>query len=241
MNMAFDPFNLLLLGIALVIFWRLRSVLGSRTGHERPPLDPYATGGKAEAPVTPEAANGNVLRLPKDAQNEAARSSDEPAPPVWTGYAVEGSPLAAAIAQLAGADSTFAPNSFLEGAKLAYEMIVDGFAKGDKPALKDLLTRDVYDGFATAIDARAAAGQRIEQKFVGIGKADLTAIELQGKRAQITVKFVSEIISATLARDGAVVDGDAKLIREITDVWTFEREVAARDPNWKLAATQDQA
>jgi predicted lipid-binding transport protein (Tim44 family) len=100
------------------------------------------------------------------------------------------------------------------------------------------LSKDVFDGFVTAIDARTAAGQTVDSRFVGIDKAELKAIEIAGKRATITVKFVSEIISVTRGKDGAIIEGDPKEIREITDVWTFERDIASRDPNWKLAATQ---
>ena len=236
MNFIFDPFNLLLLGIALLIFWRLRSILGSRTGHERPPFDPFSAGSKGEAQASPETAGGNVLRLPREDGPAAAKA--EPPPPVWTGYAAEGSPLATAIARLADADPGFAPKTFVDGARIAYETIVDGFAKGDKAALKPLLSREVFDSFAAAIDARAAAGQTVESRFVGIDKADLAGIEQDGRRATITVKFVSEIIAATRAKDGSVVDGDPEQIREITDIWTFERDIASRDPNWKLVSTQ---
>ena len=236
MNTIFDPFNLLLLGIALVVFWRLRGVLGSRTGHDRPPFDPYAATRKPEA--APEKAPGTVLRFPKEQPGEPALAGMEPPLPAWMGYAPESSALATAIMGLAEADPAFTPKSFIDGAKLAYEMIVDGFAKGDKTALKELLSKDVFDGFVAAIEARTTAGQSVESRFVGIDKAELKAIELAGKRAAVTMKFVSEIISVTRAKDGSVVDGDPKEIREITDVWTFERDIASRDPNWKLAATQ---
>jgi len=236
MNTIFDPFNLLLIGIALVIFWRLRSVLGSRTGNERPPFDPYAATRRTEA--APEKAPGTVLRFPQEQPVEPVSSTAEPPLPVWAGYAQEGSPLADAITKLSEADPNFTPKSFIDGAKLAYEMIVDAFAKGDKAALKDLLSKDVYDGFVTAIDARAAAGQTVDSRFVGIDKADLKEVELEGKRAWVTMKFVSEIISVTRAKDGSIIDGDPKDIREITDVWTFERDITSRDPNWKLSATE---
>lgn len=236
MSTILDPFNLVLLGIALVIFWRLRGVLGSRTGQERPPFDPYAATHKPE--VAPEKAPGTVLRFPKDQPAEPVPVNAEPPLPVWKGYAPEGSPLASSIAELAETDPDFTPKSFIDGAKLAYEMIVDGFAKGEKAALKDLLTKDVYEGFVAAIDARAASGQTVDSRFVGIDKADLKALELNGKRASITMKFVSEIISVTRAKDGTVIEGDPQEIREITDVWTFERDISSRDPNWKLAATQ---
>ena len=241
MNMIFDPFNLLLLGIALVIFWRLRGVLGSRTGNERPPFDPYTAARKGDGQAQPETAGAKVLRLPKERETEPAAANAEPPLPVWMGYAPEGSVLAIAISNLAEADPDFSPKSFTEGAKIAYEMIVESFAKGDKQALRPLLTRDVSDGFSSAIDQRAAAGHSVEQRFVGIDRAELAGIEMKGKRAAITMKFVSEIISATLGRDGSVVEGDPKQIRQITDVWTFERDISSRDPNWKLAATQEAA
>lgn len=240
MDSIFDPFNLLLLGIALVIFWRLRGVLGGRTGNERPPFDPYAAS-KAEAPVAPDKASGTVLRFPKESDGSPVGAAPEPPQPAWTGYAPEGSALATDIIKLTESDPAFSPKSFVDGAKLAYEMIVDAFAKGNKAALKDLLSGDVMDSFSSAIDGRNAAGQTVELRFVGIDKAKFTAIELNGKRASVTMKFVSEIISVTKAQDGSVTDGDPTEIRKITDVWTFERDVASRNPNWKLAATQAEA
>lgn len=236
MSFLFDPFNLLLLGVALVILWRLRSVLGSRTGSERPPIDPFTR--RAEALRAPDAANANSPQVSQPGGDDPPRGVAEPPPPVWIGYAAAGSGLALAIESLTAADKSFTPKSFLVGARAAYEMIIEAFAKGDKAALKPLLARDVMTGFASAIDARAAAGQTIEQRFVGIDKADLSSIELVGNQAQVAVRFVSQIISATVAKDGSLDDGDRTQIRSVTDQWTFERDLTSRDPNWKLAATQ---
>ena len=242
MSQVFDPFNLIILAIAVVVFWRLKSVLGSRTGHERPPFDPYAVSRKGDQPVADAAADRKVLSFPKGTEApDAAASAGEPPLPIWAGYAAEGSPVAHGLERLAKIDPQFSPKSFIDGARTAYEMIVDAFARGDKTALKPLLARDVYDGFAKAIDAREAEGQKLESRFVGIDKAEFAAVELNGKRAAITVKFVSELISATLSKSGAVIEGDPKQVREITDVWTFERDVGSRDPNWKLAATDEPA
>lgn len=242
MNQMFDPFNLVLLAIALVIFWRLRSVLGSRTGNERPPLDPYAAS-RTEKTAPAEPANGNVIRLPKgNGDGDIIQGKEaEPATPIWTGYAAPGSQVSRNIEKLAAADPAFTPRTFLDGAKRAYEMVIEAFAKGDRATLKNLLSRDLYDGFSRAIDQREAAGQRSEMRFVGIGKAEFESVELAGKRASITVKFTSEQISATLAGDDSVVEGDPKQIRETIDVWTFERDVSSRDPNWKLVATEEPA
>ncbi len=235
--MNFDPLNLLLLAVALVVFWRLRSVLGTRTGNERPPLEPFGT--KPADAKKPGDAPGTVIRFPQNEDAEPRRGLEpEPAEPVWKGYAEQGSELAATIARMAESDSSFTPRSFIDGAKMAYEMVIESFAQGDKKTLKNLLSRDVFDGFAAAIDAREAAGQRVEQRFVGIDKATIKAASLIGSKASITMQFVSELISATFAKSGEVVDGDPKEIREVTDVWTFERDVTSRDPNWKLVATQ---
>lgn len=241
--MAFDPLNLLLLAIAIVVFWRLRSVLGSRTGSERPPIEPYSPSRKKEAGADAEATNGNVLRFPKDDSKDLEqRSADgEPAEPLWTGYAEAGSAVASGLEAIAASDRAFSPKSFVEGAKLAYEMIVDAFARGDKSALKPLLSREVLDGFARAIDEREAAGQKIDARFVGIDKASIMAAGTAGRKANITMRFVSELISATLSKDGAVIEGHPTQIREITDVWTFERDLNSRDPNWKLVSTEEPA
>jgi len=227
--MSFDPLNILLLAVALVVFWRLRSVLGTRTGTEKPPIDLFGGGQDAGNPKT---------SLPQNAQAPANDQSRDPPPPVWAGYAEAGSPLAATLEQIAENDPTFAPKSFVEGAKLAYEMVIDAFAKGDKAALKNLLSKEVFDGFSRVIDDRAAEGQRVESRFVGISKATIGQASLTGRKASITMEFISELISATYGKSGQVIDGDPKEIREVTDVWTFERDTSSRNPNWKLVATE---
>ena len=234
--MTFDPLNILLLAVALVVFWRLKSVLGTRTGTEKPPVD--LLGSKRETPKPGE--NGTVIRFPQVPAEAPAPSPEErePAAPVWTGYAEAGSTLASGLEQLVESDPSFTPRAFVDGAKVAYEMIVDGFAKGDKAGLKNLLSKEVFDGFAGAIDAREAAGQKVDSRFVGIDKATIQSAGVFGKKASITMEFVSELITATYDRAGEVIDGDPKQIREVTDVWTFERDVTSRNPNWKLVATQ---
>lgn len=234
--MNFDPLNILLLAVALVVFWRLRSVLGTRTGTEKPPFDPF--GKKRTESQNRQDGRDNVVRLPQGAAGSAGSSDGEPAPPVWQGYADAGSPLAAGLERVAENDPSFAPRSFLEGAKIAYEMVIEGFAKGDKASLKNLLSKEVFEGFAEAIDTREANGQKVESRFVGIDRAAIRAASVAQSKAAITVEFVSELISATYDRSGAVIDGDPKQIREVTDVWTFERDVTSRNPNWKLVSTQ---
>jgi predicted lipid-binding transport protein (Tim44 family) len=243
MNELFDPLNLVLAAIALMVVWRLRSVLGQRTGTERPPIDPYAPPRRTNGSAPVETASGKVLDFPSS-KEESARKAEvdlEPKVPIWTGYAKAASPLAAGFEKLAQADPAFSPREFLEGAKLAYEMIVEAFAKGDKPALKNLLSREVFDGFSKAIDSRSQVGEKLDFQFVGFEKVDFMSVALTGKRANIVVKFASQMISATYDKAGTLIDGNPKEVRDITDIWSFERDVAQKDPNWRVVATETQA
>ena len=224
MNTIFDPFNLVLIGIAAFIFWRLKSVLGTRTGHERPPVEMRPKPAPQPASATPDLP-------PSHPQPEA------PKIPVWQGHAPEGSPDAKALEAIATADAHFTVPYFLDGARSAYEMITHAYAQGDKAELKPLLASDVYEGFSQAIDGRAKLGETMESKLVAINSAAIEGVELNGKRASITIRFVSEFITARKSRQGEVLEGDPKKIREITDIWTFERDLRSRDPNWRLAAT----
>jgi predicted lipid-binding transport protein (Tim44 family) len=233
MNGTFDILTLLFLVIAVVIFLRLRSVLGRRTGNERPRYDPY---------TAPE-ANGksvrdNVVTLPR---GEPPRMNEELDTATFVkqlkDIAVEGSEVAVKLQTIAQADRSFDPKHFLAGARAAYEMIVTAFAEGDRKSLKQLLSREVFDSFSAAIGEREKNGETVEFKFVGISSSDVIDAEIVGRMANITIKFVSDLITATRDRSGAVVDGDTTQIRDVTDIWTFARELASRDPNWRLVAT----
>jgi predicted lipid-binding transport protein (Tim44 family) len=243
MNELFDPLNLVLAAIALMVVWRLRSVLGQRTGTERPPIDPYAPPRRTNGSAPVETGSGKVLEFPSSME-ESGKKADadvEPKAPIWTGYAKAASQLAADFEKLVQTDPAFQPREFLEGAKLAYEMIVDAFAKGDKPALKNLLSKEVFDGFAKAIDSRSQAGEKLDFQFVGFDKVDFVSVALSGKRASIVIKFASQMISATHDKAGALINGNPREVRDITDIWTFERDVAQKDPNWRVVATETQA
>jgi predicted lipid-binding transport protein (Tim44 family) len=117
-------------------------------------------------------------------------------------------------------------------------MIVTAFAEGDQRTLKNMLSRDVYEGFEAAIRDREARGETVESRFVSIDKADIVGAEQRGRTAHVTVRFVSQLVSVTRDRSGQVVDGSPDKVTDVTDVWTFARDVQARDPNWKLVATE---
>ena len=117
-------------------------------------------------------------------------------------------------------------------------MIVTAYAEGDRRTLKSLLAREVYDGFDAAISEREKRGETVENRFVSVDECDITAAELRGKTAQLTVKFQSKLVSATRDKNGNVIDGNAEKVTDVTDVWTFARDSSSRDPNWKLVATE---
>ncbi len=117
-------------------------------------------------------------------------------------------------------------------------MIVMAFAGGNRRTLRQLLEKEVYDGFVGAIDDREKRGEKVDSSFVGIDRADIIEAELKRKMAQVTVKFVSQLITSTRDKDGKVIEGDPKKVREVTDIWTFARDTSSRDPNWKLVATE---
>lgn len=228
----FDIYTIIFLALAVFIFFRLRSVLGQRSGNE-PRYD------RAPEPVRPPASD-KVVPLPTR-PNEAQLNADndgEPAPNRWQGVAEAGTPVALGLDAIAKDDPTFDAKHFVTGARSAYEMIVTAFAEGDRRTLKNLLAKDVYDGFDAAIRDREQKGETVETKFVGIEKADVTAAEMRGRTAQLTLRFLSQLISATKDKSGAVVDGSADTVIDVTDVWTFARDLSSRDPNWKLIATE---
>jgi predicted lipid-binding transport protein (Tim44 family) len=233
MRNVFDIYTIIFLALAVFIFLRLRSVLGQRTGRERPPFDPYSRDAARPAPE-------KVITLANRTPDAAAKPAETVAAPGerWKGVAESGSPVANGLDAIAGADPEFDGKHFVTGARAAYEMIVTAFADGDRRTLKNLLSRDVYEGFEAAITEREKAGHKAETRFVSIDRADITHAELKNRSAQVTVKFVSQLVSVTRDKSGNVVEGNPDRVTDVTDVWTFARDLSSRDPNWKLVATE---
>ncbi len=229
----FDFGTIFFLVAAVVIFFQLRNVLGRRTGNERPPFDPY-TAGRTRKEATSQDKSDTVVSLPRRRSaataEEKYQSIDAVAPP--------GSALNKGLRSIKDADPAFDPQGFVDGAKLAYEMIVMAYADGDRRSLKNLLSREVYEGFVSAIDEREKRAEKIESSFVGIDKATIVGAEMKGTEAHVTLRVVSELISATRDSGGSVIDGDPETVAEVKDVWTFARDTRSRDPNWKLVATE---
>jgi predicted lipid-binding transport protein (Tim44 family) len=229
-----DIYTIIFLALAVFIFLRLRNVLGQRTGNERPPYDRTARN------VVQGAQDNNIVPMqgPVIDQTPLAPTA-EVVPPTdrWKGITEPGSALAHGLDAVAGQDSSFDPRHFLSGARSAYEMIVLAFANGDRRALRDLLSSEVYESFEAAIREREKQEQKTETRFVSIDKAEIVGAEARDRSAQLTVRFVSQMISVTRDKAGTIVDGNPDKVADITDVWTFARDTSSRDPNWKLVGT----
>jgi predicted lipid-binding transport protein (Tim44 family) len=238
MDEFFDIPTLIAIGIAVIVLWRLRSVLGTRTGNERSPLQRAQQNQAAKAdakvpalgrpapeptPAALSAADADRRALKLEAEIDRLSHGD--------GHVATG------LKAIGDADSSFSPKDFLDGAKAAYEMIVTAFATGDRKALKSLLDKDVYDGFEGAIAAREAEGKSVSFTFVGLPKIEIAHAELDKREARIAVAFTAEVVQATKDKDGTVIEGNATDVQTIADEWTFARSPKSRDPNWRLVAT----
>ena len=209
--------------VAAFLVLRLRSVLGRRTGNERRRPDPFRPG-QADA-------GDKVVSLPD-------RSARSPGEAIEIPAAARGTPLEAGLTQIGVADPNFTPQGFLDGAKVAFEMVVRGFAKGDRKALRPLLNDAVFESFSAAIKTREDAKLSHETTLVGVKSADIIEARMEGRAALVTIKFVSEQINVSRDKDGRVTEGDASHVAEITDIWTFARNTRSRDPNWTLVETR---
>lgn len=210
---------LIIATVAGIILFRLYSVLGRRTGHERPPQERFRLNRGAS-----QSGADNVVPLPD--KSARAETLEKPSDPVARG-----------LLDIKLADRSFDADHFLGGAKQAYEMVVTAFAAGDKQTLHSLLNDEVYAAFESVIRDREQKKQKVEFTFVGFREAKVTDAALKRRTAEITVSFAAQYISATTDADGEVVDGDSKAVRAVNDVWTFTRDVRSSDPNWTIVAT----
>jgi predicted lipid-binding transport protein (Tim44 family) len=205
---------LLLAMVAGVILFRLYTVLGRRTGHEPPP-EAYRVG-----PPADQTADKPAIALP------APRGADMPA-----------DPLARGLMEIKLADRSFDQEHFLSGARHAYELILTAFSNNDRVALKPLLNDEVYGAFDAAMRGREARGEKVNFTFVGFKDVKIVQATLKNRLADVTIAFTSQFITSTVDTSGAVVEGDPKSVQEVTDIWAFERNVRASDPNWMLVHT----
>jgi predicted lipid-binding transport protein (Tim44 family) len=210
---------LVLAGIAVFLILRLRNVLGTREGFEKsaaPLPAPDPTRAKRSFEVIEGGADRDI-----------------------TDHAPEGSDTAKALAAMKLIEPAFSVSEFLQGARGAYEMILTAFDKGELDRIKPFLSDDVFASFSEVVAARKSRGVTVATEFLGLRELTLSGAEFDRSRneAEISVRFVGELISSVRDIVGQVVEGDPKSARKQRDVWTFARTMGANDPNWQLVAT----
>ena len=206
--------------VAAFLVLRLRSVLGKRTGHQRP-----------RSVTQPPPKTDDRVPDPPAADRDAGAEEDAAEP---------GHPVSEGIARIRGVDRAFDPDEFLQGARGAFEVIVQAFAGGDADTLRELLSEDVYENFSEAIEQRNADGHTLETTIIGTRSAEIVEADMVDRDAVVTVTFVTEQVNVTRDSEGRIMDGDPSHVTEITDIWTFRRSTKSRDPNWKLVETRSQ-
>jgi len=212
--------------VAVFIILRLRSVLGRRTGHERSPAKTFVHSRSRQD------EDDNVVSLP-DRQRGAEAEREAEAEPAQSGPGT-------GVREVRAVDPSFDVNEFVGGARTAYDMVLTSFATGDTDTLRALLDDDVYSNFQRAIADRESRGETLETTLVAIKSADVVEARAVGRMAEVTVKFMAELVNVTRDKDGEVVSGDPRVVQNITDFWTFARDVRSSDPNWKLIATRSE-
>lgn len=209
---------LVLAGIAIFLILRLRSVLGTREGFEKPPMPRPG---------------------PSDARRREFEVIEGGPDRDITDHVEDGSDSAKALAAMKLAEPGFSVSEFLQGARGAYEMILMAFENGDLDELRPFLAADVMESFEAVIRQREEQGLSIEASFIGIRELvlDRARFDRTTGIGEITVRFVGELTSVVKNADGEVIEGDPNEIKRQRDVWTFARRMGADDPNWELVAT----
>lgn len=211
----------LLAMVAAFLGLRLYSVLGRRAEHEEEAVPQrFESDDKPAGVARPAAATPVVAPRPIELEGVM--------PAVERG-----------IREIAAADSKFNLAQFLEGARGAYRMVLEAFWQGDRETLRELCDDDVYAGFIGALDARVAAGETVDNTLIRIEETRLHSASLDGRIARIAVLFVADIAAVTRDKDGTLIAGSLDDAIESRDVWTFSRNIAARDPNWLLDETDE--
>ena len=235
-----NNYDIILIGlVAVFLILRLRSVLGKRTGNERPPAqqDPFSPPAPPKAPqrigTDAPQGNDNVVPMP------APRTSQPTSGP--GGIRATVMPTASAgVNAIRAVDPSFDPLGFAGGARSAFTTIVEAFAKGDTAPLKALLDPPTYASFEQAIRGRAERNEKAECTLIGFEASDIASAGMQGDFAEVTVRFVSEQINVTRNAEGQVADGNPNEVQKVIDLWTFRRNTRSNDPNWQLVKTESE-
>lgn len=231
-----DDFELLRIlifaAIAAFLVLRLRSVLGRRTGEEQERRSPFSGSRPSSDHGSEREASDrhdNVVTMPDRNRHDSELETAEE----------EGSQsLAAGLSRIRNADPSFDAGQFAHGARRAFAMIVEAYARGDTGTLRPLLSDDLYDAFSAAIRERLNQGETLETRVLQMKAADVLEARMEGRTALVTVKFVTDQTNVTRGPDGEIVDGDPDEPTEVVDIWTFARNTRASDPNWLLVETR---
>lgn len=240
---SFDPFTIAILVAAIVVVLKLRSILGQKTGHQEDLGDMFDREKEKRQKREDGTSADNVVKLPTRTKNtnpsaNADLDGKDPRLAQIDKIAKPRTKINKGLKEILKVDDGFNPKEFMAGADMAYEMIVNAFAQGDTKSLSNLLSQEVYQGFKSVIDEREALGETVKSTFIGIDESSVHAAEVKDSEAHITIKFVSQIVSATFDKEGVIVEGDDKDIARVKDIWTFARDTRSDDPNWKLVATE---
>lgn len=222
--------------VAIFLILRLRSVLGKRTGSERPPArDPFTPPSPPSAQPR-EASSGNDNVVPLPTANSPPRSPSQP-----NGIRATVMPAATSgIAAIKAADPAFDAMDFAGGARAAFTTIVEAFARGDAGPLRALLDPPTLASFEAAIRGRNERREKMECTLIGFEASDIAAAEMDGTHAQLTVRFVTEQINVLRNAEGLVADGNPNEVQKVIDLWTFRRDTKSSDPNWVLVKTESE-
>lgn len=208
---------LVLAGIAVFLILRLKNVLGTREGFEKPPLP--KSNGRADRAGFEVIGGGPDLDI--------------------TDHVDEDSKQAKALSAMKRVEPSFSVGEFVQGARGAYEMILMGFERGELDSIQPFMSEEIFDSFVDAVAQREDQGLTIEAEFIGV--SETTVVDAQfdeaEKRAEVTMRFIAELTSVVRDRGGDIIEGDSKKVKRQKDTWTFARNMGADDPNWHLVAT----
>lgn len=215
-------------GIALFLYFRYKGILGTKHGEER------------ERKTIFDIKKDDKKSTASKSKDDAHLKDDSPMTPKDFIQSTGNKNIDATLTKISLKDRGFTPHDFINGAKYAFELIVEAFAKGDKETLEPLLSGELMDSFESVIDDRAEKGHILHTDIINVKKAEITEAGVFANKASVTVSFTAEEVKVMKNTDGEILMGDPDQIHEITDIWTFTKDLDTQDPNWILTATRTQ-
>ncbi|MFK7836962.1 MAG: Tim44/TimA family putative adaptor protein [Sulfitobacter sp.] len=210
---------LVLAGIAVFLILRLKNVLGTREGFEKPPVTDQTQTRRSSGPAFEVIEGGPDLDI--------------------TDHVEADSPQGKALAEMKRIEPSFGVSDFLGGARGAYEMIVMGYERGNLDEIQPFLSEEIYESFVDGVAAREDQGLTIEGEFAGVRTTDLmdATFDPETKEAELTIYFVGVLTSAVRDEAGDIVEGSLTDLKIQKDTWVFARIMGSDDPNWLLVST----